>query len=133
MRQETRLQAALVAIGCLQGGYMVFDGVHKIVSGSYFGGRVGPWGAVVRAVGMNVDHMGVIFVCVGTFWLIGCVTLLLSLNRGAALHTAAAIMTLLYPLFGTLLSIITLLIIWKLRHMGFIGRSSRPSNRLCDV
>jgi hypothetical protein len=86
---------------------MIFDGIHQMQTGSYFGGAPGPWAAIVRAMGVDPQRMGPVFVCLGILWLAGCVGLL---AKSRWVYLVAAVITLLYPLFGTLLSIIALII-----------------------
>jgi hypothetical protein len=102
------LQYALLAVGGLQGLFMVIDGFHVIRTGSYIGGQVGPWAVIVRAAGLNVYRMGPFFLALGSLWLLGCVLLLVRPRNGLILLTMTASISLLYALFGTVLSIIAL-------------------------
>ena len=45
MSAGPKSKGALFAVCLLQGGYMLFDGMHRLLAGSYFGGRLGPWAA----------------------------------------------------------------------------------------
>jgi hypothetical protein len=119
--------AALGLIGCLQGGYMVFDGVHKMTTGSYFGGSVGPWHIVSDALGVSLDRMAVVFVVVGAAWLAFTAVLLFSRQVAALGIAASAAVSLFYPLFGTLLSIFALLILLNLHRKGLLGNSKSGS------
>ena len=56
---------ALLAIACLQGGFMVTDGVHVLLSHRYLGGQAGPWTLIVRKMGFNEYDMGPVFVGLG--------------------------------------------------------------------
>lgn len=108
----------LTGIGLLQGGYMLFDGIHVMTRGSYFGGQVGPWGAVVRAVGGNEMKMGPVFIVVGTLWLVAVALLYVSPRRAVPLYAAVALVTLLYPLFGTILSLLALFLLRRHYQSG---------------
>jgi hypothetical protein len=103
-------------IGAIQGGYMLFDGIHKATTGTYFGGRVGPWAYVVSSIGISPDSMAPVFIIVGALWVASAIGLLLGFGWARALVAALAIITLAYPLFGTLLAIIVLVLL-------FTGRS----------
>jgi hypothetical protein len=105
----------LAAIACLQGSYMIIDGIHHITTGSYIGGKAGPWAVLVRAAGINENSVAPVFLVLGTLWLLGAVVLLISPSRGASLLAIPALVTLLYPMFGTLLAVVALVIIWKQR------------------
>ncbi len=92
---------------------MLFDGINKLTTGRYFGGEVGPWARVASAVGIGVDSMAPVFVVVGALWLAGVLALLLNLRWARALVCALAVLTLGYPLFGTLLSIVVLVLLFR--------------------
>lgn len=113
--RKTGATFVLAAIACLQGSYMIIDGVHHITTGSYIGGKAGPWAVLVRAAGVSENSMAPVFIALGALWLLGVVVLVISPRRGTSLLAMPAIVTLLYPLFGTLLAIIALAIIWKQR------------------
>jgi len=121
----------LAAIACLQGSYMISDGIHDLTTGSYIGGKVGPWAILVRAAGFDEHSMGPVFICVRVLWLLGCITLFVFPRRGMHVLIVAAIVTLLYPLFGTLLAIVALVIIWKQRYSMTTASSGsrRQDNR----
>jgi len=124
---RTGLTFVLAAIACLQGSYMIIDGVHHITTGSYIGGRVGPWAVLVRAAGINENSMAPVFLALGSLWLLGAVVLLISPRRGASLLALPALVSLLYPLFGTLLAIVALAIIWKQRRS--VDAEASPSRK----
>ena len=105
------LKYTLLVVGGVQGLFMVIDGLHVIRTGSYIGGQVGPWAVIVRAVGLNVYSMGPFFLALGSLWLVGCVLLLVRPSKGLILLTGAASISLLYALFGTVLSVIALAIV----------------------
>lgn len=104
-------KAVLVSLAGLQGGYMLFDGIHELVTGTYFGGRVGPWGHIVRAVHLRVESMGPVFVFLGAFWLFAGLQTVRGSRRAPVLLACAAFVTLAYPIFGTILSLITLAVL----------------------
>lgn len=105
------LKYALLVIGILQGLFMLTDGIHVIMTGSYISGQVGPWAVIVRAVGVNVYGMGPVFLVLGSLWLFGSILLLVRPGKGLMLLAITATVTLFYAVFGTLLSIIALAII----------------------
>ena len=95
-------------IAALQGGYMLFDGVHQLTTGQYFGGRVGPWAKVVSAVGLQPDAMAPVFIVVGILWLVAGLALLLNLRWSRPLLVGLAVVLLAYLVFGTILSLVLL-------------------------
>ena len=103
----------IVIAAALQGGYMLFDGIHKLVTGGYFGQRVGPWAYVVSELGISADSMGPVLVSLGTLWLAAMVGLLLGFGWSRWLLGVLATASLLYVPFGTFLSIAVLvLLLW---------------------
>lgn len=103
----------LIAIAVLQGGYMLFDGIHKLKTGSYFGGQVGPWGHLVTAVGISPDSMAPAFITFGALWLAGGAGVILDAAWAPLLLTILAVITLAYPIFGTLLALLALFLLLK--------------------
>ncbi|HEV2964423.1 MAG TPA: hypothetical protein VG649_21525 [Candidatus Angelobacter sp.] len=104
---------ALMAIACLQGGYMVIDGIHVLTSHSYISGRVGPWAQLVRKTGFSEYDMGPVFVVLGSLWLIGGFLNLAKVRAGAVMLLLAALISLSYLIFGTVLSLAALVILWR--------------------
>jgi hypothetical protein len=90
---------------------MLFDGMHRLFTGSYFGGRLGPWAALVSAVGISPGSVAPVFVILGALWLVGGVAFLLRARWSTALLTAASMVSLAYLAFGTILSLIALVIL----------------------
>jgi hypothetical protein len=92
----------------LQGGYMIFDGMHRLHVGSYFGGRLGPWAALVSAVGISPGSMAPVFVVLGALWLVAGVAFLCRARVATALVIAVSVISLAYLVFGTILSLLAL-------------------------
>jgi len=104
-------KAILTAVCLLQGGYMLFDGVHRLLTGSYFGGRLGPWAALVSAAGLHPGAMAPVLVVLGVLWLVGGVALLLRARWAVILLIIVSAVSLAYPIFGTTLSAIALAVV----------------------
>jgi len=125
------LKYALLAIGSLQGLFMLADGIHVMTTGSYIGGQVGPWAVIVRAVGLNAYSMGPVFVVLGALWVLGSILLLARPGKGLVLLTIMATVTLFYAIFGTVLSVIALAIVVShrrsLREKRVEPRSASPN------
>jgi hypothetical protein len=111
MSASQRWKAALFAVCLLQGGYMLFDGMHRLLTGSYFGGQLGPWAALVSAVGINPASMAPVFVVLGALWLVGGVALPFRARWSTGLLIAVSVISLAYLVFGTILSLIALVIL----------------------
>ena len=118
------MKVLLVVLVLLVAGYMLFDGVRALTVGDYvrpssgeYAGQLGPWAFLVKAVGIDPmsTFMKVTFVVYGAAWL---GTLAFYLARAPWAHGAlivAAIGSLLYLPFGTLLGIVQLFLLWKLK------------------
>lgn len=104
-------RTALFAVCLLQGGYMTFDGMHRLLTGSYFGGRLGPWAALVSAVGISPGTVAPVFVVLGALWLVAGVAFLCRARWSTGLVIAVSAISLAYLVFGTVLSLIALVIV----------------------
>ena len=93
---------------------MLFDGMHRLLAGSYFGGRLGPWAALVSAVGISPGSMAPVFVVLGALWLVAGVAFLCRARWSTGLLIVVSAISLAYLVFGTILSLIALAIV--LRH-----------------
>lgn len=121
---------ALVALIALEAGWLAFDGGHAIVTGDYvtpsagpYTGQLGPWAALVRAIGVDPrsTEMHVFFLAYGMVWLVAGATMAPRLPRGKEALAALAAGALWYLPFGTLLSAVQLAILASLE--------SAPTNR----
>ena len=96
---------ALVAL--VLGGWFIFDGLHVLLKGKYFGPpEPGPWARVVSAIGLDPFRMGVPFLILGLFWLTVVGGLATGARWAAPVGIVAAIGTMWYLPVGTALSII---------------------------
>ena len=94
-----------------QGGYMVFDGIHEITTGAYFGKSLGPWAQLTCALGISPRAMAPVFVILGSLWVVALLAFLLRLDASIRLLGAAAVLSLFYIPIGTILSILVLLLL----------------------
>ncbi len=115
----------LLGVFLLQGGYMLFDGIHKLVTGSYFRSQLGPWANLVSAVGISPNAMAPAFIVLGALWLMGAAAFLFNLRWSRPLLTFLSIISLAYLIFGTVLSVVALVL---LARRGGVHReqSARP-------
>ncbi len=119
----------VVFLAFLEGGWLAFDGSRALVAGDYvtprtgrFAGQLGPWSRVVSAVGIEPRStlMKSIHVAIGVPWLVVTGAFALGYGRawwGMLLFAAAGLW---YLPFGTLLSVvqIVLLLLPPLRGTG---------------
>ena len=90
---------------------MLFDGMHRLLAGSYFSGRLGPWAALVSAVGISPGSMAPVFLILGVLWILGGVAFLFGARGSTGLLIAVSVISLAYLVFGTILSLLALAIL----------------------
>jgi hypothetical protein len=103
-------------IAVLNGGWMLFDGFHVLVTGKYFGpAKPGPWADVVAAIGLNPYGFGPFFVVLGILWILFLVEVLRGSRWGWWGALVVAVLTLWYVPVGAVLAVgyIVLLIFFK--------------------
>jgi hypothetical protein len=107
----TRLLAAAVA--ALIGGWMLFDGVHVLVRGKYFGpDKPGPWSVPFARLGVDPFALGPLFVALGFAWIVCTIAGLTGQAWGWYAAAAVALATLWYFPLGTILSIAFLALLY---------------------
>ena len=110
------LKIIIFILGLFNGGWMVFDGIHVLLKGKYFGpDKPGPWSNFITAIGIDPFKIGPIFIIIGGIWLIFTFSLLGNQQWTWLLGIIACIVTLWYLPVGTLISLIifVLLILFK--------------------
>jgi hypothetical protein len=118
------LKAALILCVLLEGGWMAFDGGRALVVGDYvtpkagqYAGQLGPWAKVVQALGIRPRGalMKGIFLVYGVLWLLVAAAFLFGVSWSwwGMLFLAAG--ALWYLPFGTLLSVVQLILLAVLR------------------
>jgi hypothetical protein len=103
----------IVLLSVAEAGWMIFDGGRALTIGDYvtpasgpYAGRLGPWAAIVSAVGIapRSTAMKLAFVACGTAWLACAVAFARGVPWAWTAMLAAAIGSLWYAPVGTLLS-----------------------------
>jgi hypothetical protein len=125
MRPGIASKIGLLGVSTLQGGYMLFDGVHKLHTGSYFGNRLGPWANFVSILGIDPNAIAPVFIALGALWLVGGVALLLKLRWSRLLLTALSVISLAYLVFGTVLSVVSLVLLRARRDSSYGDQRAR--------
>lgn len=109
-----------VVVGALSivGGYLVFDGIHALVTGDYvtpssgeYAGQLGPWSRLVEAVGIDPRSTGfqVTYLAVGAFHLAGAAAVVMQAPSARSWAIAAAVSGLWFLPFGTILDVAALI------------------------
>jgi len=110
----------VVLLAFVEGGWLAFDGGHALVKGDYvtpssgtYAGQLGPWSKLVSAVGikprstlMKSIHLGL-----GLLWVVMIVCFLLRVPWAWQGMLICAVAGLWYLPFGTLLSVIQLVLL----------------------
>jgi hypothetical protein len=123
------LRPALMLITLSTGGFMLVDGTRNLLTGTYFGARLGPWSQLVAGVSLDPHHLGSVFVGLGVAWFVALAGLLRRDPWGWSLAVLVGVCTLRYLPFGTALSLIYLaLVTVKRRELGPADSSPGPSN-----
>ena len=106
------VKVSLLILALLNGGWMLFDGLHVLKKGKYFGpDEPGVWSKIVASLGINPFSIGPVFVVLGLVWFVSVAGLLTATSWGwlALMVTAAA--TLWYVKVGTVISIIVMVLL----------------------
>ena len=105
-----KLLTLLLAL--LNGGYMLADGIHVLAKGKYIGPeRPGPWAALFSRLEVNVFKLGPLFVVFGILWLTFAIGLWTQQAWSYWFGIAVSVLTLWYVPFGTLISLMTLIVL----------------------
>jgi hypothetical protein len=100
------LKITTAVIALLAGGWMLFDGLHVLLRGRYFGPeKPGPWSVPFARLGMDALRLGPLFVVLGLLWLAFLAALLSGRSWGWYGAVATAVATLWYLPLGTVLSL----------------------------
>jgi hypothetical protein len=117
------MRAFVTICALVEGLYMLFDGVHALLTGSYivaaagpYAGRLGPWAAALRYAGIDPASgpAHALFVVLGGALVVSAILYRLQVPAGRYALLAAAVLTLWYAPFGTLLSAVLVIVVaWK--------------------
>jgi hypothetical protein len=111
---HTAYRIILLLLSLINGGWMLFDGLHVLIYGRYFGPeQPGPWSGLVAAIGLNPFKLGPVFVLWGLLWLGFVAAWLLAWRRARMLGLIIAVLTLWYVPVGSLTSLIVLLLLLR--------------------
>lgn len=106
---------AIVVLGLLLGGWLLFDGSRALVVGDYvtpssgrFAGQLGPWSSLFEAIGVSPRSFAVkaLHVVVGAAWLVGLGGLVFGAGWARPVLFASAVASLWYLPFGTLIALV---------------------------
>ncbi|SDR36402.1 hypothetical protein [Pseudovibrio sp. Tun.PSC04-5.I4] len=106
------LKVVVTLCAVLNGGWMLFDGIHVLRHGKYFGpAEPGPWQHIVKMIGLKPMTLGPVFVIFGIDWLLLAAYTLMPNSHFFWPALVIAISTLWYIKIGTGFSLIVLLVL----------------------
>lgn len=115
MTRSTISRNIVVLLALVTGGWLLFDGLHAALTGSYtlIGGRLGPWADLVRALGVNPDGalMHLVFIALGAATLVAVAGSLMHTRWARTALLVTAVLTLWYLPVGTIFAAFELLLI----------------------
>jgi hypothetical protein len=117
----TKILLALIA--SLAGGWMIFDGLHVLLRGKYFGpDKPGPWSIPFSRLGIDPFSLGPLFILFGALWLLFLIATLCGQTWGWYGALATAIASAWYFPLGTFLSLLYV----TLLYFGNVRPSALP-------
>ncbi len=101
-----------IFLALLNGGFMLFDGIHVLLKGKYIGPeKPGPWANLFYKLNIDVFKLGPLFICFGLLWLVWLYSLVTQQSWSYTLGVAVCIATLWYLPVGTLFAAIILVLL----------------------
>lgn len=109
------LEWCIVVLAALVAGWFAFDGTFALLTGDYvtpatgpYAGQLGPWATMMAATGVDprATFIKVLFLAYGTGWLVVIAAFVARRRWAWAAMVAAAVCSLWYLPFGTLLGLI---------------------------
>jgi hypothetical protein len=102
----------VIGLALINGLWMLIDGIYVLASGKYIGPeKPGPWASLVSMTGVDVFKLGPLFVLFGVAWLVFAGAFFSGSAWAKSVGLILSVLTLWYLPFGTLISIIVLIIL----------------------
>jgi hypothetical protein len=121
------LKWIVLALACLQGGWLVFDGSHALLVGDYItpatgphAGQLGPWSGVVSAFGIEPRSTFIkcLLLILGLAWIGAVVFFAVRPVSGRSVIFGCAVGSLWYLPSGTFTGILVLALLLTTRSYG---------------
>lgn len=128
-----RALRVVLLLALLEAGWLAFDGGHALVTGDYvtprageYAGQLGPWANLVAAVGIEPRStlMKAVHLVLGLTWLAMIAACAMRLPWARRGMQACAVAALWYLPWGTVLSVVQLLLLGRLAMGASEGASS---------
>lgn len=102
----------VIVFGVINGLWMLIDGIYVLANGKYIGPeKPGPWASLIALSGIDVFKLGPVFILFGVTWLVFAGAFFSGSASARSLGLILSVLTLWYLPFGTLISIIVLVIL----------------------
>src|SRR2546428_933332 len=124
MRKTSRSAWLIFTLSLILGSWMVFDGTRKLATGLYTGEDtvgLGPWASVVSIPGIVPADMAIIFILLGTVWIVNSVIVVIGGPSRNVRDIAESLVSVFYLVPGTLVSLATLALALRERGRVRIG------------
>ena len=112
----------VLLMALVEGGWLAFDGAHGLITGDYvtpssgdYAGRLGPWSKLVEAVGIDPRStlMMSIHLALGVGWLLVMFAYVKGVRVAKGGMILFAVLGLWYLPFGTLLSVLQIVLLLR--------------------
>ena len=104
-------------LALVNGCYMLIDGIYVILKGKYIGPEhPGPWADLFSKLNIDVFKLGPLFIFMGLLWLIWIFALWTNQVWGFGFGLFVSVFTLWYIPFGTLFSVIIIVLLFTAKH-----------------
>ena len=95
---------------------MLGDGIYVLGHGKYIGPDTpGLWASLFKSAKINVFHLGPLFICFGIGWLLYVISIFTNARWSKQAGIFMSVLTLWYLPFGTICSLIILVILLSSR------------------
>ena len=107
------MRYVVLVLAVINGGFMLLDGIYVMLNGKYIGPeKPGPWASLISFTGVDVFKLGPLFVVFGIAWLVFTAMYWQGVDAGRTFGIILSVLTLWYLPFGTLISIIVIVLLW---------------------
>jgi hypothetical protein len=121
MEKPCLTTSIIATLSFILGSWLIFDSARKLLTGYYTGEQtigLGPWAAIVSALGVRPADMAFPFLFLGIIWIVNGVIVLLGASTRYERTIAISTVTLFYALPGTLIGILTIVLSLRERRVA---------------